>query len=190
MKEFLNSRKNPRWPNILHSLDNFILTAMFDLRIHETFYDKRSSRKCIGTRYNEREIINTVIDKCCKIYFYRFSCMYNCQCLVRLLFSRSTQWRHGISLDEFDFCFNWENSRESCIRWCYRREWREKISYFLFFHPYVFCLIFVYLGTQILRLNVQMFCARKIGIYFCFFLWFLWWDFFSSISRIVFFSSL
>ena len=66
------------------------------------------------------------------------------------------------------------------IRWCYRREWREKISsYFLFFHPYVFfCLTFVYLGTQILRLNVQMFCARKIGIYFCFFLWFLWWDFF------------
>ena len=58
---------------------------MFDLRIHETFYDKRSSRKCIGTRYNEREIINTVIDKCCKIYFYSFSCMYNCQCLVRLL---------------------------------------------------------------------------------------------------------
>ena len=31
------------------------------------------------------EIIHTVIDKCCKIYFYSFSCMYNCQCLVRLL---------------------------------------------------------------------------------------------------------
>ena len=51
-------------------------------------------------------MMTTEIDKCCKIYFYNFSCMYNCQCLVRLLEVHIGDMV-SISLDEI-FLFNFE----------------------------------------------------------------------------------